>query len=126
MIAPPPWSAGTFEAFLSAPDTVLVTSGRAFALGRVIADEAELLTIAVDPEARGGGLGRACLAAFEKDAATRGAARAFLEVSRDNTAARALYASAGFREDGVRRGYYRAADGTSADAILMSKPLGLA
>ena len=45
-------------------------------------------------------------AAFEAQAVQKGAARAFLEVAATNAAARALYASAGYAEDRVRRGYY--------------------
>lgn len=117
------WNAATMQGFLTAPGAVFFASGRGFALGRVTLDEAELLTVAVDPAARRQGTARACLTGFEAEAARRGAARVFLEVARTNTAARALYVGAGYVEDGFRRGYYRCADGPPVDAVLMSKPL---
>ncbi len=123
MTMPAPWAAPTLSGFLSAPGAVLVHEGAAFALGRVIADEAELLTIAVDPDMQGRGLGRACLSAFEAAATARGATRAFLDVAATNATARHLYRSAGYDEDGVRPGYYSAPDGERVDAILMSKAL---
>jgi ribosomal-protein-alanine N-acetyltransferase len=123
MTAPPPWDADTFRSFLGTSGVFLVTEGAGFALGRVILDEAELLTLAVDPDHRGAGLGRACLARFEATAVATDATRAFLEVAATNTPARALYAGSGWTEDGRRRGYYVFTDGTSTDAILMSKSL---
>jgi [ribosomal protein S18]-alanine N-acetyltransferase len=89
-----------------------------FALGRVQADQAEILTIAVRPGARGQGIGRALLNALLAEAAKRGALDLFLEVAEPNMAARALYAGAGAKEVGRRRRYY--ADG--ADALVLRLP----
>ena len=123
MRVPSPWSASTFESFLSAPGVLLATSVHGFALGRVIVDEAELLTLAVAPEARRRGEARHCLTTFEDMARRDGATRAFLEVAATNSAARALYSQAGFQRDGVRRGYYRVKGSEPIDAIVMSKSL---
>ena len=90
-----------------------------FALGRVQADQAEILTIAVRPGARGQGVGRALLHGLLAEAAKRGALELFLEVAEPNLAARALYASAGGKEVGRRRRYY--ADG--ADALVLRLPV---
>jgi len=90
-----------------------------FALGRVQADQAEILTIAVRPGARGQGVGRALLNALLAEAAKRGAMDLFLEVAEPNLAARALYARAGAKEVGRRRRYY--ADG--ADALVLRLPV---
>jgi [ribosomal protein S18]-alanine N-acetyltransferase len=90
-----------------------------FALGRVQADQAEILTIAVRPGARGQGIGRALLNALLAEAAKRGAMDLFLEVAEPNMAARALYAGAGAKEVGHRRRYY--ADG--ADALVLRLPV---
>ena len=90
-----------------------------FALGRVQADQAEILTIAVRPGARGQGVGRALLHGLLAEAAKRGALELFLEVAEPNAAARALYAGAGAKEVGRRRRYY--ADG--ADALVLRLPL---
>lgn len=126
MSAPPPWSAATISGFLTAPGSILVQESDAFALGRTIADEAELLTIAVDPESQGRGLGRLCLRRFLDACRDAGADRVFLEVATTNRVARALYESQGFRQDGLRKGYYRASGAAPIDAVLMSRPLSAA
>jgi len=89
------------------------------ALGRMAADEAEILALAVVPERRRGGLGRALLAAAEQHIALLGGRVVFLEVSLGNIAARALYAAAGYREIGRRSRYYP--DGS--DALVLARPL---
>lgn len=120
---PRPWTAAEFAALLSAHGTLLVALPGGFALGRAAAGEAELLTLAVAPARRRQGLGRRLLAGFEAAARAAGAAEAFLEVAEDNAAARALYAAAGWRPAGRRRGYYRAASGAGADALILRKAL---
>lgn len=116
------WSAGEI-ASLCQPPGFAVARQSGFALGRVIADEAELITIAVEPTARRQGTGRALLAAFEAEARALGAVTTFLEVAADNTAALALYRRAGWDETGRRKGYYATAAGW-IDAVTMAKPLG--
>ena len=120
---PRPWDRQAFQGFLDFPGTILVAGPDGFALGRVVADEAELLTVAVRPGARRRGIAARCLAEFHGRAADKGATRAFLEVAATNAGARALYSGAGYAEDGRRRAYYALPDGTSVDAILMSKTL---
>lgn len=75
-------------------------------LARAIAEEAEILTLAVTPEARRQGIARALLAAARRDAEARGASELFLEVAAGNAPARALYGGCGFAEVGRRRRYY--------------------
>ncbi|MAU52788.1 MAG: ribosomal-protein-alanine acetyltransferase [Roseovarius sp.] len=113
------WSAAEFAALLASPHVFVTGDARGFALGRVIADEAELLTLATDPGHRRQGRAHACLAAFAEEAQARGAATAFLEVAEDNAAALALYAQAGFGETARRAGYY---PGGRA-AVVMQRPL---
>jgi ribosomal-protein-alanine N-acetyltransferase len=91
----------------------------AFAFASIVVDEAEIVTLAVDPEARRRGVGRALVRALVVGARARGARTAHLEVRAGNAAAIALYASLGFREVGVRPRYY--ADGE--DALLMASVL---
>jgi ribosomal-protein-alanine N-acetyltransferase len=90
-----------------------------FALCRVAADEAELLTIAVHPEARRRGAGCALLAAAIDHARTAGARALFLEVGADNPAALALYGKAGLQVVGRRKSYYQRGEGPPADAVVM-------
>lgn len=123
MTYPPPWNETDFAALLAAPGTFAVGDSRAFALGRVVVDEVELLTIATHPEHRRKGLARGTLAAFEAEALARGARTAHLEVAAGNTAARGLYEAAGYRQTGLRRGYYRLPEGGRMDALLMTKTL---
>ena len=93
-----------------------------FALGRLILDEVELLTLVVAPEQQGRGLGKTLLNRFETEALCRGASTAFLEVAATNAPALALYGTAGWAETGRRPAYYTAG-ASPVDAILMSKAL---
>jgi len=120
---PRPFSAAEFTALLAAPHNFLVAGAHGFALGQAVAGEAELLTLAVDPDCRRAGHGRRLLQRFEARAVQRDAGRVFLEVAADNTAGRQLYLAAGYRESGRRRGYYRPPVGAPVDAIVMDKDL---
>ncbi len=112
------WDAGAIAALLATPGCfALLAEAGGMAMLRLAGDEAEVLTLAVLPEAQGRGLGGALLAAGLSEAARQGAAAVLLEVAPGNAAARALYARAGFREVGRRRGYYP--DG--GDALVMRK-----
>lgn len=105
--APRAWSAQEFRDLLAQPHTFLLTRPHGFLLGRVIADEAELLTLAVAPTSRRHGIGRDLTADFAATSRDRGAVTAFLEVAADNAPARALYTELGWQQAGLRRGYYR-------------------
>lgn len=114
-----PWTARDFDAFLTDPTMLLVTSPHGFALLRVVLDEAEILTIAVATSAQGQGHGARLLDKALAQAKARGAARILLEVAADNAPARALYARAGFRQTGLRKGYYTRPDGLPTDALTL-------
>lgn len=90
---------------------------------RVVADEAEILTVGVVPTVRRRGIARELLAALLDAAVRAGAREVYLEVRIDNDAARSLYASEGFTELGVRRGYY---DHGRVDAVVMHRRVGAA
>jgi ribosomal-protein-alanine N-acetyltransferase len=91
-----------------------------FALSRAIADEAELLLLAVSARAQGGGLGRMLLDRFCALAEARGAFRLHLEVREGNHAVN-LYKRAGFGLIGRRRNYYSGPDGRTYDALTLGK-----
>ncbi len=125
-----PWSAGEFATLLASATTLASAaldpaSGRlrGFALSRLAADEAEILTVAVDPALRGLGVGRDLMREHLARAALSGARAIFLEVDPDNAAAVTLYRRLGFRDVGRREGYYRRSQGQTAAAIVMRKDL---
>ena len=119
---PPPWSAQAFADALATPGTFLLAGTAGFALGRVVAGEAELLTLAVAPEARRQGVARDLCRRFEEAATAARAEAAFLEVAADNDAARALYRGCGWVEAGRRPRYY----GPGLDAVVMRLDLAAA
>ena len=87
-----------------------------FALYRIVLDDAELLLIAVAPEAQGKGVGRRLLGRFIDEAKRKGASKIHLEV-RDGNPATRIYEAAGFAPAGRRSNYYRGADGRHYDAL---------
>jgi [ribosomal protein S18]-alanine N-acetyltransferase len=120
---PRPWSAAEIASVAAAPGAVLVTEPAGFALGRVAGEEAELLTLAVAPEARRHGTGRRLVLAFEAAATARGAREVFLEVAATNLPARGLYGGCGYVEVGRRPGYYRARGREAVAAIVLQKAI---
>ena len=80
-----------------------------------VTDEVHLLNVAVHPERRGLGYGRDLVGAVVEEARDAAARVVFLEVRAGNVIARRLYRQLGFRDLGVRRGYY----GPGQDAIVM-------
>ncbi len=89
-----------------------------FALCRNAADEAEILSLGVTPEARRGGVGRALLRAIVAYGSLGGVRRLYLEVAEDNLAAQRLYRAAGFAQVGRRSGYYRRPTGSVSALVL--------
>ncbi len=126
-----PWSVEEIERLIADPSTLSAAaldpgargSLRGFAIARRAADEAEILTIAVDSAWRGRGVGRALMREILRQAANARARAMFLEVDEDNASALALYRRLGFVKVGERRGYYRRADGSRALAVVMRKTL---
>jgi ribosomal-protein-alanine N-acetyltransferase len=92
-----------------------------FSLSRIVADEAELLLLAVKSDAQRSGIGKALLGAFEQAALGRGARRLHLEV-RDGNHALNLYDSSGFTLVGRRIDYYKGPDGALYDALTLARP----
>lgn len=112
-----PWPEADFARLLASSGVAGLLARRGdepvgLALIRTVAGECELLTIGVVPDARRTGAGAALLSGCEDAARRAGARRLFLEVSDANSPAAALYERAGYRQVGLRKGYYR--DGSAA------------
>tara|TARA_R110002124_G_scaffold75675_5_gene203045 strand:+ start:105 stop:521 length:417 start_codon:yes stop_codon:yes gene_type:complete len=114
------WGAQEFADLLSSPFVDHLAEPHGFALTRLIAGEAELLTLAVDPAAQRQGIGRRLLQRWLEGLEGR-AETAFLEVAADNAAAIALYTAAGFSQTASRRGYYLRKDTPSVNALILSR-----
>ncbi len=91
-----------------------------FALGRIVASEAELLLLAVRRSSQGKGVGQMLLDRFASVAASKGAEQLHLEVRQGNHAI-SLYSRNGYREVGRRRNYYNGRDGQLFDALTLAK-----
>lgn len=78
----------------------------AYCIERTVLDEAEILTLGVDPALQGRGEGRRLLEAVQQTWVDRGVASAWLEVREDNAPARGLYTHLGWRETTRRPNYY--------------------
>lgn len=93
-----------------------------FSLFRTVADESELLLIAVAPSEHRRGVGRMLLDDFLDRVRNDGVSRVHLEV-RDGNSAVSLYRDAGFSPVGRRRNYYHAPDGRRFDAVTLAYQL---
>ncbi len=117
------WSEDEFTTLLAQKGVSLCTTAHAFALIRVIMDEAELLTLATDPAHQRKGEARVTLQDAENRAAEAGATRIFLEVAADNNAARGLYQSSGYTQIGQRPAYYARRGGRPVTALVLGKDM---
>ncbi len=115
------WTAREFADLLKQPSVVLFSRPEGYALLRVVANEAELLTLAVRPTAQRKGVASDLMREW---LSKTDAKRAFLEVAEDNGAAKALYQRHGFEVSGRRKAYYKRSDGVAVDAVLMQLALG--
>lgn len=121
-----PWDTAAIAGMLAHPGSVaMMAMGGdprrigAFVLAQVAADEAEILTIAVESGWQRHGIGARLVDGVKRAASRAGARSLFLEVAESNTAARGLYAKCGFAESGRRKGYYALAGGKTEDAIVL-------
>jgi [ribosomal protein S18]-alanine N-acetyltransferase len=122
------WGEGEFEAMLTERNTLVhrLRIGRkviGFAVSRMAADEAEILSIAVAGSHRGRGLSRNLLLTHLGHLAGRGIRKVFLEVEENNQPARRLYERAGFSVAGRRERYYQQPGGEQLNALLMRRDL---
>ena len=112
-----PWSADDFRD-LKRSGCEIIMSANGFMVYRIAADEAEIITIGVNPEKRRLGIASAMIGIIEKAIKSQGVKKIFLEAASTNTPAQKLYENLGFKVVGLRPKYY---DGI--DAILMSKDI---
>ena len=112
-----PWSADDFRD-LKQSGCEIIMSENGFIVYRIAVDEAEIITIGVNPEKRRQGIASAMIGIIEKNIKNQGVKKIFLEVAANNISAQKLYENAGFKRVGIRPKYY-----DDADAILMAKDL---
>jgi len=93
-----------------------------FSLFRTVADESELLLLAVAPTHHRRGVGQRLLEAFLEQARNDGVTRVHLEV-RDGNPAVSMYRNVGFSPVGRRRNYYHGLDGKRFDAVTLAHRL---
>ena len=125
-----PWSEESFRRLLGvAPAIFLVAlfppdnAVAGYIVAFSVAEDGELLNVAVDRRFRGKGLAGQMVDAVLIELGARGVRSAFLEVRESNTAARALYGSRGFIEIGRRSKYYRR---PVEDALVLRRSLEVA
>ena len=121
--SPRPWSAAEITGLLDSPHCFVCSVAEGFALGRAVAGEAELLTLAVTPTAQGRGVGAGLIDLFFDAARRRRSEQAFLEVAAHNLAAIHLYGKKGFHLSGQRPGYYHLPGGGAIAALILSRML---
>lgn len=122
------WGEAEFESMVGERNTLvhrlrLGSKTIGFAVSRIGADEAEILSVAVDEAYRGRGLSRMLLMTHLGHLAGRGVRTIFLEVEENNQPARRLYDRAGFMVVGRRERYYKQPNGEQLNALLMRRDL---
>ena len=105
-----PWSLESLELMLTEQASALVALEDGRVLGYVgmmcVLDEGQIINVAVHPDARRRGVGRTLMQAAEAYAKERGIVFLSLEVRESNFAARSMYSSLGWEEQGIRKGFY--------------------
>jgi ribosomal-protein-alanine N-acetyltransferase len=122
-----PWSRGNFTDSIGSGHSAWVCRAGGGLVGYFVlmmaVDEAHLLNLSVDEKNQGTGFGARLLRHAMDVAGRGGAAALLLEVRPSNARALALYRHFGFRQIGVRRGYYPASAGRE-DALVLTRALG--
>jgi [ribosomal protein S18]-alanine N-acetyltransferase len=122
------WSETEFEQLLAERNTLTHrlragTETIGFIISRLAADEAEILSVAIDGGWRGRGLSRQLLQTHLGHLAGRGIRTIFLEVEENNLPAVRLYRGCGFEVVGRREQYYRDPSGQLLSALVMQRDL---
>ncbi len=122
----PPWSREAFLLELTknllAKYIVAEVDGQVVGYGGIwlIIDEGHVTNIAVDEEYRGKGIGSKILEGLIQICRERNMTAMTLEVRKSNVVAQSLYRKYGFKEYGIRKGYYQ---DNNEDAIIMWKDI---
>jgi ribosomal-protein-alanine N-acetyltransferase len=126
----PPWDANAIKGLLEHPaaTSLIAVAGSpkaiiGFVIGQLAADEAEILSIGVEPNWQRAGLAAGLLEGLVRAARRGDAKRVFLEVAEDNAAAMALYRKLGFLEVGRRKRYYERPGSKAVDALILALTL---
>jgi tRNA threonylcarbamoyladenosine biosynthesis protein TsaB len=123
-----PWTEQSFAELLSMPGATATIAMEleepvGFILTRRAADEAEIIMIATRPHAQRRGVAKILLEHQIAALKSSGVNQLFLEVADSNAAARGLYEALGFKQAGLRRGYYQRPGGSPEDALVLSRNL---
>ncbi|MDP6175579.1 MAG: GNAT family N-acetyltransferase [Rhodospirillales bacterium] len=129
---PEPWGAETVGRFLCPPNGFgFLACLRApqsqpvgLALCRAVGGDSEILSLGVVPPHRKAGIGGLLLQRVTDGALERGAGRLFLEVAKTNEAGLALYEAKGFKQVGLRPGYFDLPEGR-VDALVLALELNM-
>ncbi len=124
------WDKAAFEGLLSHPTSTSLIARHGnpqetigFIVGRLAADEAEILSFGVVKDWQRHGVGRRLIEGMARAAKRAEAKRMFLEVAGDNLPALVLYSRMGFKEVGRRAGYYVRSGQPAVDALILSLAL---
>lgn len=124
----PAWDSTSFKALIDHPGSVSLVAvpsdgehPTGYVLGRVIAGEAEILSLGVARKWQRRGIAAALITELARLVAARGASHIFLEVAADNHPALELYRLQGFSEVGRRPGYYDRQNSQRSDALILTK-----
>lgn len=119
-----PWAESHMDSCLQGKDHCWVIELDSNIVGHgvssVILDEGHILNICIAHAWQSQGLGGGLLTFMLEDLTRQGAHSVFLEVRESNLAARHLYENHGFKQIGLRKGYYPAGR-IREDAIVMQR-----
>jgi ribosomal-protein-alanine N-acetyltransferase len=107
-----------FFGFATASPVQSISEIAGFALGKMICDEVEIITLCVLPQFRNRKMGKALLNKVAAHAESHSAREIFLEVAEDNLIARKMYQELGYESISRRKQYYGSGD-SRKDAIVM-------
>ncbi len=90
-----------------------------FILYRLLPEEAEIMTLAVDPHHQNKGIGSTLVEITLEDCLEKKVNNIFLEVAKSNTKAQKIYKQHGFKVVSIRQEYYVFSDNRTDDALIL-------